>query len=94
MHQPRAGQPNTGMHLRARALVDRVYVFAFTVHAMLQANHHPDHSHHPAQPNVHHKPQQRQIARNTQRAHAKLRVPAVHTTWEIWRPDSPIGSAT
>jgi hypothetical protein len=29
-----------------RALVDRVkvYVYAFTVHAMLQASHHPDHS--------------------------------------------------
>jgi hypothetical protein len=74
MHQPRAGQPNTHMHLRARALVDRVkvYVYAFTVHAMLQANHHPAHSTAYRTPQT---TQQRQILRTTRNVHMpKLRV--------------------
>lgn len=76
----RAGQPNTHVHRRARALADSVHIrvlYAFTVHAMLQAIiHRPGHSHHPSQPNVHHRPPTTShIAHNTQRAHAKLRVP-------------------
>lgn len=59
------------MHLRARALVDRgeVYVYASTVHAMLQASHQPDHSTASETPQT---SQQRQIAHNTQRAHAQI----------------------